>query len=49
MHCSTTFPPSRADAVYCSPACKQKAYRRRVTGKEMGIIDTISKAVTTAT
>ena len=26
-----TFEPSRADAKTCSPQCRQKAYRRRVT------------------
>jgi hypothetical protein len=26
--CGELFTPKRADALYCSPACKQKAYRR---------------------
>jgi hypothetical protein len=30
--CSTAFRPTRADARFCSPACKQKSYRQRVTG-----------------
>ena len=28
--CGETFEPRRADSRYCSPACRQKAYRRRV-------------------
>ena len=28
--CGTAYRPKRADARYCSPACRQKAYRRRV-------------------
>jgi len=27
--CSDTFTPPRADGRYCSPACRQKAYRQR--------------------
>jgi len=27
--CGTVFEPSRADRCYCSPACKQRAYRQR--------------------
>ena len=27
--CGERFQPSRADALTCSPACRQKAYRRR--------------------
>jgi hypothetical protein len=30
-HCSRNFDASRADALYCSPACSQAAYRRRLT------------------
>ena len=26
--CGVLFMPKRADAIYCSPACKQRAYRR---------------------
>lgn len=29
--CGKPFTARRADAMYCSPACKQTAYRRRVT------------------
>jgi hypothetical protein len=30
--CPAVFTPTRRDAVYCSPACKQMAYRMRKTG-----------------
>lgn len=29
--CGGTFTAKKVDALYCSAACKQKAYRRRVT------------------
>jgi hypothetical protein len=29
-NCGTTFLPKRNDAGYCSPACRQKAYRGRM-------------------
>jgi hypothetical protein len=29
--CGETFEPTRADAQYCSSACRQQAYRHRVT------------------
>jgi hypothetical protein len=29
--CGKTFAPTRADAQYCSGACRQTAYRKRVT------------------
>ena len=29
--CGRTFTAKKVDALYCSAACKQKAYRRRVT------------------
>jgi hypothetical protein len=32
--CGETFEPTRTDAKFCSVACKQKAYRRRVTDDE---------------
>ena len=32
--CRKTFTPARADAKFCSAACKQKAHRRRVTDNE---------------
>jgi hypothetical protein len=28
--CGRTFTPARADAAYCSNACRQRAYRQRV-------------------
>lgn len=33
-HCGDPFTPPRSDGRYCSPACRQRAYRRRlgVTG-----------------
>ena len=31
--CATTFVGRRADAVYCSPSCRQLAYRRRRAGR----------------
>jgi hypothetical protein len=33
LTCSETFEPARADARFCSPACRQLAYRRRVTDR----------------
>lgn len=30
--CGDPFTPPRADGRYCSPACRQKAYRRRKAG-----------------
>ena len=30
-NCGNTFTPRRSGAVYCSNACRQKAYRERVT------------------
>lgn len=30
--CGESFTPARSDAKYCSPACKQKAYRARMAG-----------------
>jgi hypothetical protein len=32
--CSSTFTPARSDARYCSPACRQRAYRERQTQPE---------------
>jgi hypothetical protein len=37
--CGETFEPGRADAKFCSAACKQKAYRRRVTDNKWGVGD----------
>lgn len=31
QQCDATFIPSRSDARYCSPACRQRAYRQRKT------------------
>jgi hypothetical protein len=28
--CGQTFPPKRTDALFCSAACRQRAYRRRL-------------------
>src|SRR6516225_892201 len=33
--CGECFEPARSDATYCSIACKQKAYRLRVTDTEV--------------
>jgi endogenous inhibitor of DNA gyrase (YacG/DUF329 family) len=35
--CGTEFKPARRDARYCSPRCRQKAHRQRVTDNESGI------------
>jgi len=37
--CGKTFTPKRSDAVYCSNACRQRAYRQSVTDKVSGQID----------
>ena len=34
--CGRPFTAKRTDAEYCSPACKQAAYRRRVTDNRSG-------------
>jgi hypothetical protein len=34
--CGRAFDPSRADAVTCSHACRQKRYRREVAGRKTG-------------
>jgi len=31
LGCGIEFKPARDDARYCSPACKQRAYRRRLS------------------
>ena len=31
--CGKTFTPRRSDAIYCSNACRQRAYRQSVTDK----------------
>ena len=31
--CDATFEPKRKDAKYCTPTCRQRAYRRRVTDR----------------
>jgi hypothetical protein len=33
--CGETFEPTRTDSKFCCVACKQKAYRRRVTDNEL--------------
>ena len=30
--CGASFKPKRSESVYCSSACKQRAYRRKTTG-----------------
>jgi hypothetical protein len=37
VECDETFEPQRADVRYCSNACRQKAYRKRVTLNERGV------------
>ena len=32
--CNTPFTPTRADGLYCTDACRQRAYRLRVTGND---------------
>ena len=34
--CNKTFTPTRTDTHYCSAACKQRAYRHRVTANKKG-------------
>lgn len=34
--CGKTFTPKRSDAIYCSNACRQRAYRQSVTDKING-------------
>lgn len=38
--CGKPFTAKRVDAEYCSPACKQSAYRRRVTDNRSGLLTT---------
>jgi hypothetical protein len=33
--CKTTFTPARADGRYCSPACRQRAYRQRRASEDV--------------
>jgi hypothetical protein len=33
--CGKVFEPTRTDARFCSVACKQRAYRRRVTDVDL--------------
>jgi len=46
--CGQAFTPKRADAVYCGPSCRQKAYRQRqrVTEAELSRRRDNSAAVT---
>jgi hypothetical protein len=38
--CGGTFQPSRSDALYCSPACRQAAYREHKRAeRERGRLD----------
>lgn len=34
--CGDQFTATRADGIYCGPACRQSAYRKRVTDKACG-------------
>jgi hypothetical protein len=34
--CGTEFVPTRSDARYCSDVCRQRAYRKRKLGGEIG-------------
>ncbi len=34
LSCGVTFAPPRADARYCSPLCRRRAYRRRNQGDQ---------------
>jgi len=36
--CGKTFAPTRADAQYCSGACRQTAYRKRVTDNQVSAV-----------
>lgn len=40
--CEKTFTPKRSDAKFCSNACRQKAYRNRVTDNASCQIDTLA-------
>ena len=39
--CGKAFAPKRSDAVYCSNACRQRAYRQSVTDKSSGHNDNL--------
>ena len=39
--CGKAFAPKRSDAVYCSNACRQRAYRQSVTDKSSGQNDNL--------
>jgi hypothetical protein len=48
--CGEKFTPKRADARYCSNACRQKVYRKRVTDaastqNEHIVFRTVSRSV----
>ncbi len=42
-HCCGTFVPARADCQYCCGACRQAAYRQRVTDNTEGVTATTAK------
>lgn len=42
LQCSETFEPARADAKFCSAACKQKSHRHRVTDAVCETLETNS-------
>ena len=38
--CGKVFTPARSDGIYCSNACRQKAYRQSVTDRQVFILNT---------
>src|SRR6516225_6846285 len=44
--CGQPFRPKRSDGLYCSPRCKQRAYRRRVTATPAATAARATAAVT---
>jgi hypothetical protein len=41
--CGKTFAPTRADALYCSGACRQTAYRKRVTDNRERVTEVLRR------
>jgi predicted nucleic acid-binding Zn ribbon protein len=41
--CGKTFAPTRADAQYCSGACRQTAYRKRVTDNRARVTEILRR------
>jgi hypothetical protein len=46
--CNETFEPTRTDAKFCSGACRQRAYRHRVTDNNSVAAETIDSRNVTA-